>query len=213
MKVVAISDTHGTHSSIVLPEGELLAVAGDWTMMGEFDETVDFIVWLAEKSKDFKYGSVLISGNHDWMDQRDPYTFQGLIQSWPQIRYLRNQTIQIEDKVIHGTPVSPYFHGWAFNYLRGADIDRFWERIPEDCDLLITHTPPHKILDYVPRTNTHAGCQDLRRRIFEKRVKNNVFGHIHPGYGHLHLDGCNFYNAAQLDDSYKIANVPLVFEI
>jgi hypothetical protein len=67
----------------------------------------------------------------------------------------------------------------AFQYERGRDA---WsETVPEDIDILITHTPPKFHLDLsLPKG---IGCEHLLREV--KRVKPalHVFGHVHWGAG------------------------------
>ena len=67
----------------------------------------------------------------------------------------------------------------AFQYARGSDA---WsETVPEDVDILVTHTPPKFHLDLaMPRG---LGCEHLLKEV--KRVKPvlHVFGHVHWGAG------------------------------
>jgi Icc-related predicted phosphoesterase len=58
-----------------------------------------------------------------------------------------------------------------------------YERIPEDTEILITHTPPYGILDKT-RRGSHAGCDRLLARLTKLRdCRLHVFGHIHEGHG------------------------------
>ena len=38
MRIVAISDTHGLHDTLTIPDGDVLVHAGDITRHGEFNE-------------------------------------------------------------------------------------------------------------------------------------------------------------------------------
>ncbi|KAI9371527.1 Metallo-dependent phosphatase-like protein [Aspergillus egyptiacus] len=49
-------------------------------------------------------------------------------------------------------------------------------------DILLTHGPPHGILDFVPGAG-NVGCESLYRAVERSRPALHVFGHIHEGYG------------------------------
>ena len=53
MKIIAISDTHGKHRNVDLPQGDMLIHAGDVSSRGLEDEVLDFLDWY--ESLDFKY--------------------------------------------------------------------------------------------------------------------------------------------------------------
>lgn len=212
MKVVALSDTHTLHKRISLPEGDLLVHAGDFSNDGEVAETVAFLDWLNDAAQSYRSGAVLIAGNHDKLAARRPELFQSLVSERKRIKYLENSSVTIEGRLIFGSPVTPLFANWAFEKARGKEIDRVWEQIPEDCDLLITHGPPGHILDKTT-TGIHAGCEDLLRRLVVQRVNNHVFGHIHEGHGYFSSLGVNFYNVAILNERYELTHQPTVFDI
>lgn len=58
---------------------------------------------------------------------------------------------------------------------------RKWNAIPDDTDILVTHTPPVGHGDLCC-TGVRAGCVELLSTV-QKRVrpKYHVFGHIHEG--------------------------------
>jgi predicted phosphodiesterase len=64
MRLVIISDTHGKHNLIgSLPEGDVLAHAGDFMNSGLFpDEILSFNRWLGEQPIKHR---VVCGGNHD----------------------------------------------------------------------------------------------------------------------------------------------------
>ena len=58
-----------------------------------------------------------------------------------------------------------------------------WSRIPEDVEILVTHTPPRGILDRT-RRGKRAGCPTLAARIESlSTCRLHVFGHIHEAHG------------------------------
>ncbi|TVY60756.1 putative rhamnogalacturonate lyase C, partial [Lachnellula suecica] len=50
-------------------------------------------------------------------------------------------------------------------------------RIPQETDVLITHTPPRYHLDI------NLGCVGLLNEIWQVKPKLHVFGHVHSGHG------------------------------
>ena len=83
-----------------------------------------------------------------------------------------------------GTPWQPEFGGWAFNLKRGEECLRKWNLIPEDTDVLITHSPPLGFGDLCS-TGIRAGCVDLLQSVQNRvKPKYHVYGHIHEGSEH-----------------------------
>ena len=69
MRIVCVSDTHGWHRDVVVPDGDLLVHAGDITRKGELDTVEDFDRWLGGLPHRHK---VVICGNHDFCFQEQP---------------------------------------------------------------------------------------------------------------------------------------------
>ena len=58
-----------------------------------------------------------------------------------------------------------------------------YSKVPQDTELLLTHTPPHHIRDKT-RKRVRAGCAVLARRLKElESCRLHVFGHIHEARG------------------------------
>ncbi|HXN74932.1 MAG TPA: hypothetical protein VN855_00385, partial [Candidatus Acidoferrum sp.] len=117
---------------------------------------------------------------------------------------LNDSGIEVEGIKIWGSPVQPFFHDWAFNRRRGAEIKKHWDLIPEDTEILVTHGPPLGILDVTIRNGEHVGCADLMDKILISQIKLHTFGHIHEGHGYKYQDGRVFVNASVLDSRYKM---------
>ncbi|KAF2161655.1 hypothetical protein M409DRAFT_59036 [Zasmidium cellare ATCC 36951] len=75
------------------------------------------------------------------------------------------------------SPYQPEFGDWAFGYPRNSDR---WS-IPENVDIVMTHGPPHGILDFGHGQN--FGCESLLKAVARARPLMHCFGHIHEGYG------------------------------
>ena len=143
MRLVCLSDTHGLHDGLVLPEGDILVHAGDVCNHGSLVEAVRFLGWF-ESVGDYQH-RVLIAGNHDRIFEDDAL-IRGLIPE--NIHYLNDSGVTIDGLNFWGTPVTPFFCNWAFNRFE-QEIGRHWAMIPEEVDVLVTHGPPHGILDRI----------------------------------------------------------------
>ena len=217
MKYIILSDTHGKHN-IPLPDGDILIHCGDWSMRGDEIESISFLQWFQSQPHKHK---VFIAGNHDWICENNANYFKELVINYaPDCVYLCNSETIINGLKIYGSPITPTFFDWAFNKERGLPIKQYWEQIPDDVDILITHGPPQNILDLVtmagsPNNDQHVGCADLSDVIFNKltKLKLHCFGHIHDQYGNLHFKNKIFINASLLNDKYKLVNKPIEVKI
>jgi Icc-related predicted phosphoesterase len=161
---------------------------------------------------------IFVAGNHDWLYETNN-RFARLLAANFNIKYLQDSSIVIEGLKIYGSPWQPRFYDWAFNLNRGAEIAEKWKLIPADTEILITHGPPHGILDEVPKKfwTENTGCEELRKRVeglaaFGK-LKLHIFGHIHCGYGTAEKFGVKFVNASNCDESYEPTQPPIVIDL
>lgn len=204
MKLVFLSDTHGKHGEIQLPEGDILIHAGDLSMRGKPPELQDFLEWFSTRPHPHK---IFIGGNHDFMLERSSKAFSQLIPE--NCTYLLHETTVCEGIRIWGSPITPWFYDWAFNRRRGSDIRRYWDRIPADTDILVTHGPPMGVLDKTTR-GEYVGCEELRLAIERVKPKIHVFGHIHEAYGEIQQGETLYLNASILNVRYQATNPPHV---
>lgn len=208
MKIVAISDTHGIHQQVVLPKGDMLLHSGDVSNVGTFNGVVDFLNWFSKQ--DFKY-KVFIAGNHDfYFEKVNPTELAEIIPDG--VTYLNNSGVTIENINIWGSPITPRFGNWAFNMDRGAAIDAIWQQIPANTDILLTHGPPHGILDKT-YSNLNVGCEMLAKKVLDIQPKYSIFGHIHEAAGQVQVNNIHFINASVVNLRYQVVNLPVVFEI
>ena len=208
MKFVAISDTHGQHWDLKLPDGDVIIHAGDISKRGEEREVIDFLQWY--QGLNFKY-KIFIAGNHDFLfEQAAEEYIKKIIPD--NVVYLNDSGIKIGHVKIWGSPITPWFFNWAFNRHRGDAIARHWDLMPPDTNLLITHGPVFGKLDKIIDGKT-VGCEDLLEKVIQIKPKVHVCGHIHEGYGQVSDSTTNFINASVLDVNYKLKNAPIVFNI
>lgn len=208
MKIIFISDTHSKHKEIELPEGDMIIHSGDISGRGRANEVEEFLAWFA--SLDYKY-KIFIAGNHDfYFENKSQSSIQELMPEG--VYYLCNSGIKIEGIRIYGSPITPFFYNWAFNRHRGDDIKRYWDLIPNETDILITHGPAYGILDRT-EGGDNAGCEELLSTIKRANPKYHLFGHIHEGYGVFETDETIFINGSSLDENYQAVHAPMTIEI
>ena len=207
MKVVFISDTHSQHRKVKLPEGDMLIHAGDVSIRGLEHEIKDFLEWFSEQQFQYK---IFIAGNHDFFFEQKPAEY--IVNLIPEnIIYLNDNGVEIEGLKIWGSPIQPWFFDWAFQRRPGPDIQKHWDMIPADTDILITHGPPKNVLDLTVR-NILAGCSGLLETVQVIKPQVHVFGHIHEAAGEHHKHGIHFINASLVDLKYNIVNDPVIVE-
>lgn len=200
MRIAMVADIHGHYPNI--EPCDLLIVAGDMTdsLRYTYDESVGwydkfFRAWLKSAPADEIVG---VAGNHDFMYEREPQLMRDLDLPW---RYLEDEGWEYRGYKIWGSPWQPRFGNWAFN-ADEDELERRFDWIPNDTDILITHGPPYGIGDKTFE-GRRAGSKALRRRINQVRPELHVFGHIHPGRGIYH-----FNNGMQVNASYLLYEGP-----
>ena len=209
MKFIVVSDTHFQHHKLKLPAADVIIHAGDLTETGREEEVLDFLDWF--KSLNYRH-KVFIAGNHDFYLEKISHTpaESNLIPRG--IHYLNDSGVTIEGIHLWGSPVQPQYFNWAFNRKRGMEIQKHWNLIPPNTDILITHGPPFEILDSNVE-GENVGCHNLRATVKKIHPAFHVFGHIHEAYGRIKMDGIEFMNASILDERYLFRNAPHMFEM
>lgn len=211
MKLTFISDTHGLHKNIThdLPGGDILIHSGDFSNYGSKEDIKVFLNWF-NSLQNYTY-KIFIAGNHDRSFEENPNFKNSILKKFPYLTYLEDSEYNIEKVKIYGSPWQPAFCNWAFNLPRnGEELEKKWDLIPENLDILITHGAPFGYLDGTQ--NIGVGCELLRKRIDQIRPKIHIFGHIHGGYGYYFNGKTHFFNASVLDEKYYYNNLPLNIE-
>ena len=213
MKAIVISDTHGKHEDIKytfkLPyDADMIIHAGDVSNVGELWDINAFIYWFSNLHYEYK---IFIAGNHDFEFEYNRAIVREFIPS--NVIYLEDSGIEIEGIKFWGSPVTPPFQNWAF----GRDTDKItnhWNMIPDDTDVLITHSAPYGICDVSRIDYEHAGCPYLAAAV-KNRIKPryHIFGHVHYGYGIEEHEGITYINACLLNERYRLINEPIIIPI
>ena len=204
------------HNDTFIPDGDILIHAGDITAIGEKEIVTDFNKWLGKLPHKYK---IVIAGNHDFCFENEHFQAETILTN---AIYLKNSGTEIEGLKIWGSPISPispkFGSDWAFSVERGPEIRKYWQQIPIDTDILITHCPPFGILDK-NGFGSLEGCKDLLD-IIQNQVKPrfHIFGHIHEAYGQVQIGQTTFINASMVDlqnwiTKYKILKQLRIFAI
>ncbi len=214
MIITFLSDTHSSQAWMPNSDfigGDVVVHAGDLSIRGYKHEIENFLQWFS--SLPYRY-KVFIAGNHDFIFQDDPKRAKEILSRYPNIIYLEDNGIEIEGIKIWGSPWQPVFYNWAFNLpRRGEELLSKWKMIPGNTDILITHGPPHGILDHLP-DGFNCGCELLFEEVSKYiNPKVHVFGHIHNGYGSKSDNGTLYINASNLDEDYRYKNKPISVSI
>lgn len=212
MKLVCISDTHGDHDGLVLPEGDVLIHAGDLSAHGLLAETHAFMKWLGSQA--FEH-ILCIAGNHDVFMEQQPLMALQFAQDHG-VRLLNDSGCTIDGVNFWGSPITPRYMDWAFMRDPGKPIEDHWNLIPMNTDVLITHGPPYGIMDQVQRPDgslVHTGCPSLLTRVRDVSPAVHLFGHIHEGHGRTDQAGVTYFNVCTMDEHYRLAYSPVVINV
>lgn len=211
MSITCISDLHGYRPRV--PGGDLLIVAGDLTARDRFEEFTGFFSWL----RDLPYTcKIVIAGNHDGLIESGKIIFGEDLKS-QNIHYLCDSGMEYEGLKIWGSPYTHRFPGqnpacMAFSVKAELQLKDHFDLIPNDLDILITHSPPYGILDQC--VNGRAGSEMLRQAIFRARPRLSCFGHIHEQGGKIvKLDNMTFVNASVVNEYYENVNQPTLISL
>ncbi|KAL1520102.1 hypothetical protein AB1Y20_023575 [Prymnesium parvum] len=165
VRLVVVSDTHGFEAQMgaaPLPHGDVLVHCGDWSSHGDAEQVAAaarrFDAWLAAQP----HTTILVlRGNHDPPSAEFPLS--GAVYATTPTRV---EVGELDFDLV------PYFHQ--------GRLGRF---VPT-ADVLVTHEPPHGILDRCIG-GKRVGSPCLRRAVRQSRAPPRLwlFGHIHEAAG------------------------------
>ena len=202
MKILHLSDTHGAHHRLrELPEADIVVHSGDFCMVGEEREALDFLNWFCDLPYRHK---VFICGNHDTCLYGA--NIDGLDSN---VHYLCNSGIEIEGLKFYGVPM-------FMEDCISSRQARNYVQIPDDTDVLITHSPAYGILDLddsIEGEYIHYGAEEILDRVAAVHPRAHLFGHIHRRQGVTVQNGIIFSNGAIMNEDYSKLNKPNIIEL
>lgn len=208
MKIVIISDTHGNHNQLGPLCGDVLIHCGDMeNLFNRDDQALQKIDhWFGQQHFDHV---LCTGGNHDLM--LEAQVRAGHTPLFRNATFLNGTEITINGIKFFGAPWVPELERHAF-YADDDMLRQAWSRIPQDVDVLVTHTPPAGMLD-VSSGGASLGCVHLKDRLKAIRPKLHCFGHVHASSGMRKRKGVTFINASSVNSDFEIAVPPFEFEI
>lgn len=194
-----MSDSHERHRRIECPPGDVFIHCGDFSDLGEPEAVADFCDWLRGLPHAKKF---VVPGNHDMTF--DPKFEPSWQLQWRKVEDAGAELLCDREVLlpapdgrtlrVYGSPWTPDFGGWGFMEKDEA-LAKYWANVPVGLDLLVTHGPPHGVLD-VNRWGTLCGSKTLTERVAEVKPRVHVFGHIHEAAGSEAANGTVFHNVA-----------------
>lgn len=209
-----LSDIHGFHEDLRFYKHkyDYVFITGDITNSKDTtinrEELDSFLVWLYNHKENVRNDIIIVPGNHDVSIER--LNLKNYIESYG-FKCLIHEEYKLENgKKVFGSPYTPTFgKNWAYNRDR-SKLSNYWNDIPEDTEILLTHGPPKGILDisYRKEDNHIERCGDksLMNKIDNlPRLRYHMFGHIHDckdimNYGIFTRNNIWFMNGALVKD-------------
>jgi len=215
-RIVLASDTHMLHDKVDWPEGDILVHAGDITSYGTSGELNRLVEWVQQKASYQKV--VMVAGNHDHAFTGDNQRARKTILKSRKITYLEDSGCEIDGRIkFYGSPWT--FNNlykeceWAFGQRSELGLYSKWKMIPDDIDVLVTHSPPSSVLDKT-YSEENVGSRSLLTEVTGRvKPKVHLFGHVHEAYGTVQMDGITFVNASLCSLNNVLMNEPVMVEV
>ena len=153
--IITISDTHGKHNEMTIPECDILIHCGDVCDMGNMNQLFDFFMWFSQTNAKHK---LFVAGNHDF-----PFVFEPK----KAMKLIPKNVIFMERRLIAIAGITFYGLNSTMNLYEMPKIAML------EIDFLVTHVPPKSILD------ENFGCPILLEFTKKQKPKFHLFGHAH----------------------------------
>mmetsp|Transcript_8517 Transcript_8517/g.21839 ORF Transcript_8517/g.21839 Transcript_8517/m.21839 type:complete len:307 (+) Transcript_8517:34-954(+) len=170
LRVVMLSDTHGRHRKINVPDGDVLLHAGDFTHYSRLEDAQDFNDWLGTLPHRHK---ILVVGNHeanaDWSHRAASVLTNAA--------FLRDDAIDVPARTEGAPPLRVYGTDFFWPGEDHAALGALATKRPGTIDILMTHGPVAGFVD------GGLGCSLLLEQVERLRPRLVVSGHIHEAHG------------------------------
>lgn len=230
MRICAISDLHGQYN-FECPEAEILCIAGDIVPGWAQFDTESSLIWFEEEfipwcEKQPAKKVFFIAGNHDWfLYKLAPDVIKNLTSKFSEkVTYLIDETVEYTSEEdgqtykIYGTPWCHQFYDWAF-MTSDEELEKIFEKIPEDTDILISHDAPYGRTDLLLQNKRfmdrgHIGNIPMTHRLEKISPKLHFTGHLHS-CNHVPEDynGTTTVCVSMIDEDYRMNYKPFLITI
>ncbi|KAF5842593.1 Metallo-dependent phosphatase-like protein [Dunaliella salina] len=179
MRIVCVSDPHGSYAQLNIPAGDLLLFAGDWELHTK-EDAQELSAWLRNQPHAHK---VITFGNMDHGAEETPEEVISILSKEAVV--CKDRFCDVAGLRIFGSPSTPEFYG-SFQLSDYADAEQHWNKLlpaHSRADIILTHGPP---LGYGDTTNgRHVGDKALLEAVqgLGEPPKLWVCGHIHAARG------------------------------
>lgn len=199
VKIAAMSDTHGRHREIQVPEADILVHCGDFTNMGEEEEVVEFADWLASLPHKHK---IVVPGNHELCldaSRKLLYSPTAMERLSSVAHVLINRGTEVEGIKFYGSP--NVWGSKVFGITNDTEALEVFGKIGDDVDILLTHSPPLGVMD-LSFTGERIGCDILLHTVVDKvQPAVHLYGHAHGDWDFKRMYGIYFANVASVNMS------------
>lgn len=206
ISVCFIGDTHNAHDQYELERSDYLIHTGDLTNYGSPSEIAEGLRWLREVGRSRK-GVAWLPGNHDVMMAEHDFAeaMQILV---PEVAILGFGIRSLGDLLIASCPWINDVRGYPFctdEATAKHRIENTLLPLKAKPHLLVTHAPPHGVLDVSddPARNAIGGMQAYTGLAARLGAQVHAFGHIHESSGTHVADGVTYVNCAALGRDYQ----------
>lgn len=231
MKCICLSDLHGTLLPVedYFEPCELVCICGDISPLNIQANHKKMRKWLVNDFKPWCESLpcnkvIFIAGNHDDICKNPDFMYTQFPKEG-KVTYLFHESYiytssEGKEYSIFGTPYCKLFGNWAFMEMDDV-LDKLYQDIPENLDILMTHDAPYGVSDIILQEDcpwydgkTHIGNKPLSQEILRKTPKVVLHGHLHSTsrifeeWGYSKVANCSIK-----DEKYNPVYNPLIIEI
>lgn len=231
MKCICLSDLHGTLLPVedYFEPCELVCICGDISPLNIQANHKKMRKWLVNDFKPWCESLpcnkvIFIAGNHDDICKNLDFMYAQFPKEG-KVTYLFHESYiytssEGKEYSIFGTPYCKLFGNWAFMEMDDV-LDKLYQDIPENLDILMTHDAPYGVSDIILQEDcpwydgkTHIGNKPLSQEILRKTPKVVLHGHLHSTsrifeeWGYSKVANCSIK-----DEKYNPVYDPLIIEI